>query len=730
MAEFLDARKQAHHQPQQQQQSHQISSNDKKDLFKTVPDVVEERKKDQDGIYHVVNKYIKGNILGKGGFAQVYLSTSLANKEKYALKIVAKSSLTKPRARLKLQTEIKIHRALCHSNIVRFERFFEDNEYAYLVLELCGNNSMSDLLNQRKRITELETKYYLYQLVNSLQYLHRHLVIHRDLKLGNLFIDENMKLKVGDFGLAAKLQNETERRMTVCGTPNYIAPELLEGKKGHSFEVDIWSTGVVMYTLLVGKPPYQSKDVKSTYKRILANSYSYPENITISNEARTLISRMLELKPEARATLQEILDHPFLNPAQVPSSLPVSAMKENPSFHVKTTLMTMQQVEKGLSYQNPGKVMMDYEHPAKQLPKVFNNENDPNAHNRLFQHNIVEEMMQKPAPPSITNPSILAPSVPAPAPTSARASTPAPTLSHRSPPGDSVLQKANKSSSSIQNMAKVSTVEKIHKMLDKSYSSTNVTTALSSGVVTSSRNNVWVVRYIDYTSKYGLGFLFNNGSAGVYFNDSTKIVLSSDGRYFQYIERRRESTSSANGMPSITSSEHQSQKFYIDNYPPELQKKVTLLKHFRNYLLEEEAKNPHNMNHEQTANDLQALKTAFSKEYHSDKNNYNSRYPSSSSSSSQEIEEETDLAFLKKWVKTKHAILFRISNRTVQVIFYDRSEVLLSSEAQIITYVNKTGERSEHALNDIMLAGRVDIAKRLKYTKDIMHRLIQSQQGK
>lgn len=156
---------------------------------------------------------------------------------------------------------------------------------------------MSDLLNQRKRITELETKYYLYQLVNSLQYLHRHLVIHRDLKLGNLFIDENMKLKVGDFGLAAKLQNETERRMTVCGTPNYIAPELLEGKKGHSFEVDIWSTGVVMYTLLVGKPPYQSKDVKSTYKRILANSYSYPENITISNEARTLISRMLEVSP-------------------------------------------------------------------------------------------------------------------------------------------------------------------------------------------------------------------------------------------------------------------------------------------------------------------------------------------------------------------------------------------------------------------------------------------------
>jgi polo-like kinase 1 len=154
---------------------------------------------------------------------------------------------------------------------------------------------MSDLLNSRKRVTEFETRYYLYQLVNSLQYLHRHLVIHRDLKLGNLFIDNDMKLKVGDFGLAAKLENETERRMTVCGTPNYIAPELLEGKKGHSFEVDVWSTGVVMYTLLVGKPPYQSKDVKSTYKRILANAYSYPETLILSAESKSLISRMLEV---------------------------------------------------------------------------------------------------------------------------------------------------------------------------------------------------------------------------------------------------------------------------------------------------------------------------------------------------------------------------------------------------------------------------------------------------
>lgn len=144
-------------------------------------------------------------------------------------------------------------------------------------------------------MSEPETRFYLSQLVSSLSYLHEHLVIHRDLKLGNLFIDSNMKVKVGDFGLATKLTYAEERRKTICGTPNYIAPEILEGKEGHSFEVDIWSTGVIMYTLLVGKPPFESKDVKSTYRRILANSYSFPENHPVGPQAKSLIREMLQV---------------------------------------------------------------------------------------------------------------------------------------------------------------------------------------------------------------------------------------------------------------------------------------------------------------------------------------------------------------------------------------------------------------------------------------------------
>ncbi len=119
--------------------------------------------------------------------------------------------------------------------------------------------------------------------------MHKSRIIHRDLKLGNLFLSEKMEIKIGDFGLATKVDFEGERKKTICGTPNYIAPEILEGKTGHSYEVDIWSLGVIIYTLLIGKPPFETSDVKTTYRRIRMNAYSFPENVIISNSARLIL---------------------------------------------------------------------------------------------------------------------------------------------------------------------------------------------------------------------------------------------------------------------------------------------------------------------------------------------------------------------------------------------------------------------------------------------------------
>lgn len=131
---------------------------------------------------------------------------------------------------------------------------------------------MMELHKRRKTITEPETRFYMKQILSGVQYLHHNRIIHRDLKLGNLFLNDELHVKIGDFGLAARIEYEGERKKTLCGTPNYIAPEILN-KKGHSFEVDIWSIGCIMYTLLIGRPPFETNSLKETYTKIKKCDY-------------------------------------------------------------------------------------------------------------------------------------------------------------------------------------------------------------------------------------------------------------------------------------------------------------------------------------------------------------------------------------------------------------------------------------------------------------------------
>ena len=165
------------------------------------------------------------------------------------------------------------------------------------------------------------------QIISALRYLHSHRIIHRDLKLGNLFLSAKMELKIGDFGLATKLEFDGERKRTICGTPNYIAPEILEAKQGHSYEVDIWSLGVILYTMLIGKPPFETADVKTTYRRIRMNAYTFPDHVHISESAKDMISKILTNDPAKRPTLDELLSHDFLNnEGSIPRLLPASTL--------------------------------------------------------------------------------------------------------------------------------------------------------------------------------------------------------------------------------------------------------------------------------------------------------------------------------------------------------------------------------------------------------------------
>jgi hypothetical protein len=309
------------------------------------PITIIEHRKRPCGNGNTVHTYLRGKLLGKGGFAKVYKVTSLDTNKEYAVKVVPKANLVKSRARQKvsnlyrsihicvhysvaaiiliggiclshillwnysplfiqqqLQTEIKIHRSMKHANICEYKHFFEDKTNCYILLELCHNQSMNEMIKRRKCLTEEETRLLMLQMVDAVTFMHDSNVIHRDLKLGNLFLSKTMNIKVGDFGLACRVDSSDEKRRTICGTPNYIAPEVIEGnkeKRGHSFEVDVWSMGVVCYTMLVGKPPYESTDVKSTYKRILSNEYSFPQG-KVSCDARLLIAAMLQTDPKMR----------------------------------------------------------------------------------------------------------------------------------------------------------------------------------------------------------------------------------------------------------------------------------------------------------------------------------------------------------------------------------------------------------------------------------------------
>ncbi|KAH9366063.1 hypothetical protein HPB48_007879 [Haemaphysalis longicornis] len=149
----------------------------------------------------------------------------------------------------------------------------------------------------------------LHQILLGCRYLVQQRVIHRDLKLGNLLLNEKMELKIGDFGLATRIGFEGERKKTLCGTPNYIAPEILS-KKGHSFEVDVWSIGCILFTLLVGHPPFETPTLKETYVRIKRNEYHVPSGVSAA--ARNLIRRMLQPEPQQRPNIDAILQDEFL----------------------------------------------------------------------------------------------------------------------------------------------------------------------------------------------------------------------------------------------------------------------------------------------------------------------------------------------------------------------------------------------------------------------------------
>ncbi|XP_078732976.1 serine/threonine-protein kinase PLK2-like isoform X2 [Lampetra fluviatilis] len=241
--------------------------------------------------------FIRGQLLGKGGFARCYEATDMATQKVYAIKVIPHSRIAKPYQREKVEREVELHGTLRHPHVVRFYYHFQDAENVYLLLEHCSRRSLAHLIKARKFLTEPEVRYFLQQIVAGLKYLHACGIVHRDIKLGNFFITERMQLKIGDFGLAIRLGEGVEQKS---------------------------------YTMLVGRLPFHAGELRDMYRYIREARYPLPA--TLGHSARSLIAALLRLAPGERLDLDGALQHPFFTQGFTPERLSSSCCYCSPDF--------------------------------------------------------------------------------------------------------------------------------------------------------------------------------------------------------------------------------------------------------------------------------------------------------------------------------------------------------------------------------------------------------------
>ncbi|XP_003463696.2 aurora kinase A [Cavia porcellus] len=248
-----------------------------------------------------------GRPLGKGKFGNVYLAREKQSKFILALKVLFKAQLEKAGVEHQLRREVEIQSHLRHPNILRLYGYFHDATRVYLILEYAPLGTVYRELQKLSKFDEQRTATYITELANALSYCHSKRVIHRDIKPENLLLGSAGELKIADFGWS--VHAPSSRRTTLCGTLDYLPPEMIEGRM-HDEKVDLWSLGVLCYEFLVGKPPFEAHTHQETYKRISRVEFTFPDFVT--EGARDFISRLLKHNPSQRPTLSEVLEHPWV----------------------------------------------------------------------------------------------------------------------------------------------------------------------------------------------------------------------------------------------------------------------------------------------------------------------------------------------------------------------------------------------------------------------------------
>ncbi|XP_063941872.1 CBL-interacting serine/threonine-protein kinase 23 isoform X3 [Daucus carota subsp. sativus] len=256
-----------------------------------------------------VGRYELGRTLGEGSFAKVKFAKNSETGENVAIKIIDKEKVLKHKMIGQIKREISTMKLVRHPNVIRMHEVMASKTKIYIVLEFVTGGELFDRIASKGRLKEDEARKYFQHLINAVNYCHSRGVFHRDLKPENLLLDANGVLKVSDFGLSALPQQVREDGLlhTTCGTPNYVAPEVINNKGYDGAKADLWSCGVILYVLMAGYLPFEEANLMVLYKKINKADFSCPP--WFSSSAKKLIKRILDPSPVTRITIQEVIEN-------------------------------------------------------------------------------------------------------------------------------------------------------------------------------------------------------------------------------------------------------------------------------------------------------------------------------------------------------------------------------------------------------------------------------------
>ncbi|KAI3854884.1 hypothetical protein MKW92_045455 [Papaver armeniacum] len=275
--------------------------------------------KEVDKLGMRLGKYELGKTLGEGNFAKVKYAQNLESGQIFAVKILEKKKIINLKVNDQIKNEIGTLKLLKHPNVVRLHEVLASKTKIYMVLEYVGGGELFDRIATKGRVSEAVGRKLFQQLIDGVSYCHSKGVYHRDLKLENVLVDAKGNVKITDFGLSALPKHFREDGLlhTTCGSPNYVAPEILANRGYDGATSDVWSCGVILYVTLCGYLPFDDRNLAVLYQKIFKGETQMPK--WLSDGAKSLLRRILDPNPITRITIAEIKEHEWFIQDHIPA---------------------------------------------------------------------------------------------------------------------------------------------------------------------------------------------------------------------------------------------------------------------------------------------------------------------------------------------------------------------------------------------------------------------------